>query len=329
MKKNKLLLVAAILLIMCSCSPSLLSHKGQKTLVLIVGLDYEKRYDSINELKFKVGINDYSVHKLDASIRDAKEVGAALDSVYKQKNIESQVVCMLSEGDHPEYESKYYPSADNVINKIQSFELDKDDLFVFYFAGHGYSSGNEMYLLTGDTPASNNVCTSITSSKLLSTVKNLSCRSVIILDSCFSGVADPGNSPTHESLAYSLNNMFKEKFSAESEIKLSVLCASKWNEESFEDYFVKTMDGTTEEHGQFSGRLLSVLGWNHRTNKTTIVNKGTDNEVVADGESLGVNGSLSLDEIYSKVYDGWTFPNMTQHPVFYYTNESINLIPSN
>ena len=329
MKRIVMLLSLVFLLVLCSCSPSIFSHKDQKIVVLVVGLDYTKRYDSIEKLKFKVGINDYYVNKLDASLRDAKEIGAALDSVYQQKNIEHEVIFMLSEGDHPEYESIYYPSSDNVIKTIKNLELDKDDLFVFYFAGHGFSSESELYLLTGDTQYSNNVCTSITSSRLLSTIKSLSCRSVIILDSCFSGAADPDNTLSSESLSFSINNIFKEKFNTESETKLSILCASKWNEESFEDYFVRTSEGTTEEHGQFTGRLLSVLGWNHSSSKTTIVNKDTDNEVVAEGESAGIKWSLSLDDIYLKILDGWTFPSMEQHPVLYYTNESINLIPAN
>ena len=128
---------------------------------------------------------------------------------------------------------------------------------------------------------------------------------------------------------YRQNNIFKEKFNTVSETKLSILCASKWNEESFEDYFVRTSDGITEEHGQFTGRLLSVLGWNHSSSKTTIVNKDTDNEVLAEGESVGIKWGLSLDDIYLKILDGWTFPSMEQHPVLYYTNESINLIPAN
>ena len=329
MKKSLFFLIALIMIVLVSCSPDVFSHEGQKVTVMVVGLDYAVRYNAVDYLKYKDGSKEYSIKPLKASMRDSKEVGAALDSIYADKSVDHEVIFMLSEGDHPDYKSKYYPSSANVINMLQNLELDEDDLFVFYYAGHGYFSGSEMYLITGDTESSNNMCTSVTSTKLLSTIRALPCRSVIILDSCFSGVADPGNSPSSDTLMYSINSIFNEKFNSESETKLTVMCASKWNEEAFENYSVKTTDGSTEEHGQFSGRLLSILGWNHSTTKTTVVNKGTDNEVVAYGESRGVRGCLSLDDIYFRIYDGWTYPNMSQHPILYYTNESINLIPAN
>ena len=330
MKKSiYLVLFCFLLLLFVSCNPDVINHKGQKVVTLVVGLDYKQRYNALTALKFKDGVKEYYVSELRASLRDSKEVGAALDELYTEKNVQHETIFMLSESDRPDYSSKYYPNADNVMNKIKSLELDEDDLFVFFYAGHGYYSGNEMYLLLGDTSISCNYCSYITSSNLLSTIKELPCRSVIILDSCFSGVADPGNSPSSETLLYSLNSMLKERINTESEIKLSVICASKWNEESLEGYYVKTNDGPIEEHGQFSGRLLSVLGWKHSSKKTTTVNQGTENEIVASGYISSFKGSLSLDEIYSKILDGWTYPNMKQHPVLYYTNESINLIPVN
>lgn len=329
MKKLVFPIFLCCLIFFVSCNPNVINHGGQKVTTLVIGLDYTQRYNALTELKFKDGIKEGTVGKLNASLRDAKEVGAAIDSLYKSKNIEHETIFMLSEGNRPDYDSIYYPSSEHVINMIKSLELDEDDLFVFYYAGHGYFSGSEMYLLTGDTQTSNNMCTTITSTKLLSTLKELPCRSVVILDSCYSGVADPGNSPSSETFFYSIKNILNEKINTDSETKLSVMCASKWNEKSWEGYNIRTEGGELEEHGQFSGRLLSILGWKHSNQKTTVVNQGTDNETIAFGESMGVKGSVSLDDIYSKVFDGWTYPNTKQHPVFYYTNESINLIPSN
>ncbi len=329
MRKLVFYFLICCLLLFVSCDSNVINHQGQKVTTLVVGLDYIQRYNSLTALKFKDGVKEWTVGELKASLRDAKEVGVAIDSLYKSKNIEHETIFMLSEGNRPDYNSKYYPSSEHVISMIKSLELDKDDLFVFYYAGHGYYSGSEMYLLTGDTQTSDNMCTTITSTKLLSTIKDLPCRSVVILDSCYSGVADPGNSPSSETFVYSIKNMLNEKINIDSEIKLSVMCASKWNEKSWEGYNIRTEEGELEEHGQFSGRLLSILGWIHSNQKTTVVNQGTDNETIAFGESMGVKGSISLDDIYLKVLDGWTYPNMSQHPVFYYTNESINLIPSN
>ena len=329
MKKILLLSFFMISLLFVSCSPDISNHTGQKVVTLVVGLDYSKRYNYADNLKFRDGIKEYNVGQLNACLNDSKEFGAALDSIYSSKNIEHEIIFMLSEGDHPDYSNIYYPSADNIKDVIDNLELDKDDLFIFYFAGHGYTSGSKMYLLTGDTSTSNNLCTSVTSSYLLQRLNDLSCRSIIILDSCFSGAVDPGNSPSSETLVFSIQNMFEEKFNSFSEIKCSLLCSSKWNEESFENYYVKTEDGESEEHGQFTGRLLKSIGWIHSSQKITVVNEGTDNEVKANGYCSGYKGSLSLDDIYLKILDGWTYPNMEQHPVLYYTNESINLIPAN
>ena len=83
MKRIVMLLSLVFLLVLCSCSPSIFSHKDQKIVVLVVGLDYTKRYDSIEKLKFKVGINDYYVNELDEEIDKKQE---ELEQKEKEKN---------------------------------------------------------------------------------------------------------------------------------------------------------------------------------------------------------------------------------------------------
>ena len=108
-----------------------------------------------------------------------------------------------------------------------------------------------------------------------------------------------------------------------------MLASAKWNEQSWEGYRITFSDGTYEEHGQFSGKLLDILNWKHsNTVKSSAKNiDGTDVDVFG---SVGrISGSITIDDIYTKLFDNRTYPNITQFPVAYYTNESIVLVPSN
>ena len=111
MRKYLFTLVIIVSFLFNSCNPDILNRKGQKVITLIVGLDYAKRETSVDPVKFKIGTDIYTVGELNASVRDAKEVGAAFDSVYNDKEIEHSVIFMLSEGESPDYNDKYYPSS--------------------------------------------------------------------------------------------------------------------------------------------------------------------------------------------------------------------------
>ena len=110
---------------------------------------------------------------------------------------------------------------------------------------------------------------------------------------------------------------------------MSVLTASKWNEKSMENYVVSFSNGRQEVHGYFSGRLLSALGWEHSSNAVTKVKNIDGSIIVANGTQGNLFGALSLDNIYSKLFEDREYPDLIQYPVYYYTNESINLVPAN
>ncbi len=311
-----------------SCDTSFFSHDGQKVTVMIVGLDYSPRQKNLEGKPISLKWGSYTVGKLEGTINDSKEIGAALSSLYEDKNVESEFIFMLSEGESPEYSSPLYPTATNVITEINNLKMDEDDLFVFYYAGHGFLEDKELYFITGDDHKGG-FCTDLKASALMSAIKNVGCRSAVIIDACYSGAFDPKNSTTPNTLMNSLKNIFDEKITVETGITMSVLAASKWNEKSLENYKVVFSDGGYEVHGHFSGRLLSALNWNHSSSATTTVKNIDQTEIVANGYSKGIIGSLSLDDIYSKLFDQRDYPDLYQYPVFYYTNESINLIPMN
>ena len=71
-------------------------------------------------------------------------------------------------------------------------------LFVFYFTGHGFLKESELNLITGEYYQGAQ-CSSLVASDLMSALHSLKCRSVVIIDACYSGAFDPNNSSTPES----------------------------------------------------------------------------------------------------------------------------------
>ena len=132
MKKSGLIILAVFLLLFSvSCDTSFFAHDGQKVTVMVVGLDYASK---------NLSWGSYSIPQLNGTINDAKEIGAALDSLYRDRDIEHEMVFMISEGGYVDFSDSLYPTSSNVLEAIDELklELDKDDLFVFYFAGHGF-----------------------------------------------------------------------------------------------------------------------------------------------------------------------------------------------
>lgn len=325
MKKHVVVLLSILLgLILISCNDSFFPHDEQKAVIMVVGLDYSPKGSSSTSLKW----GGYYVPKLNATLNDSKEIAAAIDSLYTERNIQHDMVLLISEGIEPDYFDSLYPSDVNILNSIDSLNLDEDDLFVFYFAGHGFLKDSELNLITGEY-YQGAVCSSMTATSLLNKIRTLKCRSVVLLDACYSGASDPKNSSTPESFYSSIDNILEERIVVEEDNKISVLASAKWNEQSWEGYNISFNDGSTEQHGQFSARLLAVLDWCHsNTSKTDVMN--INGEIItAMGKPGSINGSLSLDDIYTRIFDLRTYPSMNQNHVLYYTNESINLIPAN
>ena len=338
MKKIVILLsILIFFLFLTSCDTSIFSHSGQKVTVMIVGLDY-KVQDTSKPLKWRGdGVQPFIVGDLGGTINDSKELGAALDSIYKEKNVEHEIIYMLSEGENHSYSSPLYPTAQNVYAQIESLDLDEDDLFVFYFAGHGIPQQtfvdnemhNDLHLITGE-PKDSIYCTSLKYEDFLLSLRSLPCRSAVIIDACYSGSFDPMNSSTPVSFESSLKDIFnKDNIIIKDDNKISVLTAAKWNEKSWEGYEVKFPDGSREEHGQFTGTLLDILGWEHSNTRTVTVKNVDGSKVVANGYLDGVPWKLSLDDIYAHLFDDRDYPYVIQYPVLYYTNETINLVPAN
>ena len=333
MKKSGLIILTFFLLLFSvSCDTSFFSHDGQKVTVMVVGLDYARKGESTTNLSW----GSYSIPQLNGTINDAKEIGAALDSLYRDRDIEHEMVFMISEGGYVDFSDSLYPTSSKVLKAIDELKLDEDDLFVFYFAGHGFLQQrveggvvkNNLQLITAE-PYIGASCTSLHYETLLASFRSLPCRSAVIIDACYSGSFDPMNNTTPASFESSIRNIFEENIVTKEDNKISVLAAAKWNERSWEGYKVKFPDGSEEEHGQFSGSILDILGWTHSNTVTTVVKNIDGSEIVANGREGKLFGSLSLDDIYAHLFDDRDYPYVIQYPVLYYTNETINLVPAN
>ena len=335
MKKSGLIILAVFLLLFSvSCDTSFFSHDGQKVTVMVVGLDYARKGESTTNLSW----GSYSIPQLNGTINDSKEIGAALDSLYRDRDIEHEMVFLISDGGVVDFDDSLYPTSSKVLKAIDELKLklDKDDLFVFYFAGHGFLQQrveggvvkNNLQLITAEQ-YNGSPCTSLDYETLLASFRSLPCRSAVIIDACYSGSFDPMNNTTPASFESSIRNIFEENIVTREDNKISVLAAAKWNERSWEGYKVKFPDNSEEEHGQFSGSILDILGWTHSNTATTVVKNIDGSEIVANGREGKLFGSLSLDDIHSKLFDYRNYPAVAQYPVLYYTNETINLVPAN
>lgn len=317
MKRYYLILISILVLVLVSitsCDVLNVSHDGQRVVILSVGLDYKNT----------------TVTPLKGTINDAKEMGMALKSLYDDRGIDCELIYMLQEGIASDINSSFYPSARNILKQIKELELDSDDLFVFYYAGHGESgSGGSMFLACGKEvvySGSSTVTynyTELLMRDLQNQIMTLPCRSVVILDSCHSGMMDSLNEPNPNSWIDSLSLIFEPSWYNEGKISvLASAAARNTAEDSVEIWFDEK---NSERHGDFTNLLLNNLGWNHSCSEYTEYCNKDDSKIIIYGYSTGVKGKVTLDELYRNILKG----NLQQAPKLFGTMESINMIPSN
>lgn len=321
MRRICIFVLILVLIIASSCS-IMPDRSNQNVSILSVGLDYK----------------DNIYRDLDGTINDAKEVGMALKSIYDSKGILCNLIYMLQEGYSVPYNDDMYPNKENIIKMIkrQSQNLDADDLFVFFYAGHGQTGpSGEMFLATGYDSTS---YSKLGITDLLNALYSLKCRSIVILDSCYSGMLDPSNPTIPGNVAGMTdpqNGNYRNDFSSSlMEIfgkpwyemsKITVLASASAREVAADGSKVVLSDGTVETHGYFTTALLANLGWCHSKDTVSFINSD-EREITVNGYSVGYKGTLSMDDLYLSIMNKWD--NRQQNPVLYSTIESVNIIPS-
>ena len=251
---------------------------------------------------------DYSnakyVSNLIGPINDAKEIGACLESHYKRRSIPFDAIYLIAEGPMATEKDEYYPSAENIISVIDNLHVNKEDLLVFYYSGHGAlydDSESKAYLVTGMTSGipeglyqdnnelssswyqtmlalgyspseisnclmNQNPYTILPLDTLYKALEEKDARSIAIIDSCNSGAMTMLSPP----LISTLQEVFKDTFLSEASYRhLSVLTSSTEAQSSRVISFLNE-DNNQERHSLFTSDLLSILGWHHSSTKTTI-----------------------------------------------------------
>lgn len=126
-----------------------------------------------------------SSHYKDSKI---SELEGALNSV---KKLQSVIVSELGVSEEDTL-FIYDKQRHEITNEIVKFEdnIQKDDVAIFYFCGHGIKIGNELWLLANDTVKNNIEMTALNYSVIIKSLRNRSSRKVlVILDCCNSGAA--------------------------------------------------------------------------------------------------------------------------------------------
>ena len=301
--KKIILIFIAILLFLSSCDVFFQIKEGRVHLI-IVALDYS---------------NAKYVSNLIGPINDAKEIGACLESHYKRRSIPFDAIYLIAEGPMATEKDEYYPSAENIISVIDNLHVNKEDLLVFYYSGHGAlydDSESKAYLVTGMTSGipeglyqDNNVLspswyqtmlglgfnpseisnclinqnpyTILPLDTLYKALDEKDARSVAIIDSCNSGAMTLLSPP----LISTLQEVFKDTFLSEASYRhLSVITSSTATQTSRVISFLNE-DKKQERHSLFTSDLLSILGWHHSSTKTTFSSQGFINGYIEEGIS--------------------------------------------
>ena len=301
--KKIILIFIAILLFLSSCDVFFQIKEGRVHLI-IVALDYS---------------NAKYVSNLIGPINDAKEIGACLESHYKRRSIPFDAIYLIAEGPMATEKDEYYPSAENIISVIDNLHVNKEDLLVFYYSGHGAlydDSESKAYLVTGMTSGipeglyqDNNVLspswyqtmlalgyspseisnclinqnpyTILPLDTLYKALDEKDARSVAIIDSCNSGAMTLLSPP----LFSSLQDVYIDTFLSETSYRhLSVITSSTATQTSRVISFLNE-DKKQERHSLFTSDFLSILGWHHSSTKTTISSQGLINGYIEESIS--------------------------------------------
>ena len=310
--KKIILIFIAILLFLSSCDTAFQAKEGRVHLI-IVALDYS---------------NAKYVSNLIGPINDAKEIGACLESHYKRRSIPFDAIYLIAEGPMATEKDEYYPSAENIISVIDNLHVNKEDLLVFYYSGHGAlydDSESKAYLVTGMTSGipeglyqDNNVLspswyqtmlglgfnpseisnclinqnpyTILPLDTLYKALDEKDARSVAIIDSCNSGAMTLLSPP----LFSSLQEVYIDTFLSEASYRhLSVITSSTATQTSRVISFLNE-DENQERHSLFTSDLLSILGWHHSSTKTTLSSQGFINGYIDKGIS-----NVSIRDIWN------------------------------
>ena len=285
MKKILMILTLFSLLLIISCELSMEAPKAGDVHYINVGIDYKNN-----------GVTNIDVtDNLNGTVNDAKELFDALGAVIGKSKRKADGFLMVQEGNSPANSDPDYPSLTNVKKYLEELEATDKDLTIFTYSGHGIKeTGHLVLAYTGSKYETLDPRT------LLSWMDAIPGKKLVILDSCFSGMAVEGSpSSTNTVLNNSISKFFETYHSSGKYEKpdLYVLSASA-HTDSYEKDFDPLGD-KPHYHGIFTYALLEGLGWNH-------ANNSPDN---AGSPPAATGGNITVDSLFKYVKKNQAIPS--------------------
>ena len=286
MKKILMILTLFSLLLIISCELSMEAPKAGDVHYINVGIDYKNN-----------GVTNIDVtDNLNGTVNDAKELFDALGAVIGKSKRKADGFLMVQEGNSPaNFLDPDYPSLTNVKKYLEELEATDKDLTIFTYSGHGIKeTGHLVLAYTGSKYETLDPRT------LLSWMDAIPGKKLVILDSCFSGMAVEGSpSSTNTVLNNSISKFFETYHSSGKYEKpdLYVLSASA-HTDSYEKDFDPLGD-KPHYHGIFTYALLEGLGWNH-------ANNSPDN---AGSPPAATGGNITVDSLFKYVKKNQAIPS--------------------
>lgn len=316
MRKIFLLLLALVLVSSCSFAP-LEETRGRKYHIISIAASYEKADGEINPLK--------------ATVPDQRKLREQLELIFSSLGYEYDVFEYNDEmsKDHI-FSYRYYRSSDKEENiqpqpfnpgkKTEEasdlFEIikdkvkaDKDDVIIFYYAGHGTENGDLAFYY--DNSSEPNYSKMTVRMLLDDFLSSYDCTKLVILDSCYSG-AFVENSSLESIFTYTerdgewITDSFPDigsliagsftstfKSTVKDEKRTYILSGSSEKQSSYEST-------KGDVHGFLTIAVLEALGYNRKT------------------ESIGFPSweSLSCAELYRMTLDNMGSDILSQSPLF-------------
>ncbi|MBN1872833.1 MAG: caspase family protein [Anaerolineae bacterium] len=167
-----------------------------------------------------VGINHYNdafIHSLKVCVDDVTAIHQTLSGRY-------EVARLLTDAT-----SEYLPMRANILGELASVTqaASADDLFLFYFSGHGLAREGESYLLARDTRFSALDTTAIAMRDIRRYIQQSPAHAkIIVLDACHSGASIGKSEPT-------MTPEFIQRVFEQAE-GIAVLASCKENQQSWE-----------------------------------------------------------------------------------------------
>ena len=265
-----------------SCSEPVLYRVSSRVWLVSVGLDYK----------------NCTVNELNGTVSDALEVASCLKQIYEKKGFETSVFPMISKGESSSdgfEETDLYPGAENIKTVIGFFKPKKQDVFVFYFSGHGHIDEKGMFLVCGAKKEEQ--YTKLYVKDFMDTIKNFDCPCILLIDACYSGA-----------------------FSDFEQVKnVQVIAACRANETAHLTA-VLTEENLYESHSLFTASVLENLGWVHDLSTCSEVG-----DFVANGRLGSLPERINCKDFAKRVIG--SVKENKQNPVFDRTEVSVLMIP--